>query len=81
MLVATVKDVKEAQPVISRGCAQKEGKGRVHPEARIPSDTLSPTDEVMEDSVFRVEEYECISDGCIHWEEEIIACSTVYSSF
>lgn len=81
MLVATAKEVKEAQPVISQGCAQKEGKGRVHPEARIPSDTLSLIDEVMEDSVFRVEKYESISDGNIHWEEEIIANTTVYSSF
>lgn len=81
MLVATVKDVKEAQPVMSQGCAQKEGKGRVHPEARIPSDTLSPIDEAVEDSAFRVEKHECISDGNIHWEEKIIAYSTVYSSF
>lgn len=81
MLVATVKDVKEDQPVISQGCAQKEGKGRVHPEARIPSDTLSPIDEVMEGSIFWVHEYEFISDGNMHWEEEIIAYSTVYSSF
>lgn len=65
-LVATVKDVKEALPVISQGCAHKEWKGRVHPEGRIPSDTLSPIDEVMEDSLFRVEKYECISEGSMH---------------
>lgn len=48
MLIATVKDVKETQPVISQGCAQKEGNGTVHPEARVPSDRLSPIDEVVE---------------------------------
>lgn len=54
MLVATVKDVKETQPVISQGCAQREGKGTVHPAARIPSDILSAIDEVVEVSVCRL---------------------------
>lgn len=81
MLVATVKDVKETQPVISQGCAQKEGKGTVHPEARMPSDILSPIDEAVEVSACRVENQDCISDGNIHWEEEIAACSAICSTF
>ena len=81
MLVATAIDVKETQPVISQGCAQKEGKGTVHPEAKIPSDILSPVDEVVEVSACRAEKQNFISDGNIHWEEEITACSTICSTF
>lgn len=81
MLVATVKDVKETQPVISQRCVQNEGKGTVHPEARIPSNILSPIDEVVEVSACRAEKQDFVSDGNIHWEEEIIACSTICSTF
>jgi len=48
VLIATVKDVKETQPVLPQGRSRKEGKGIDHPESRIPSNTLSLIDEVVE---------------------------------